>query len=756
MTDPFAEPAVAAAFLARYLADCEAGTVLDRDAYRRMWPGFEALVERELDALESASMPEAAPHAGDEETIGSYRPLRELGRGGQGVVYVAEDVRLRRQVALKVLDGLGPGSEKLLARFRREAEVAARLDHPGICAVLDAGTDGGRAWIAMQLVPGDSLAKRFADSRARIADGATPAPPFPPRTREHVDRVAALFERAARALHAAHEAGIVHRDVKPGNLALHEEERPVWLDFGLARDDSGEDAQLTHTGDVFGTPAYMSPEQLRGQARLDRRTDVYSLGATLFEALALRTPFQAPTREGLYRAILEDDAPDVRRFAENVPRDLAVVVASCLEKDRDRRYQTAEDLAEDLRRFVAREPIRARPAGLGLRASRWIQRNTLVAALTAGLLLALLAGLIVTSTLLSRSERARIDLAEAEAEAAAQLDDVLAGQTTRRERRVQAELEAGFQASMGARATDARAHFEAVLAEAPGHVEAIVGRAWCELPDATAALAALDRFGPAAGDAPDVRWMRAFVLEVAGRDDEARALFATVGERESDLRTYLRGLRTVRVFGPDVTPEELRAGLELFRRATQLARRPQFHYYHSWLMAAAYLEEREEMDTAAELLAYHWPDTPAMHEAIAQFYVGVDSGRARLAMERQLELDPSALPCCGLAHLALRDGDTATARAWYDRGIELDPGFAPIRYLRAELLRTQDEGDAARRDLLEAVRLDPSFSPAWSALTEVHRNLDDPEALRRDLAELRRATPASSAPNLRELERLLP
>ncbi len=778
MTDFAEEPAVAAAFLARYLADREAGAVRAAEEYAALFPGFEELVARELRALEADADADGPDPRRDGATIGPYRPLRELGRGGQGVVHLAEDVRLRRRVALKVLDGLGPGSEVLLARFRREAEVAARLDHPGICAVLDAGADGGRAWIAMQLVEGETLARRLARARGGAAgEGAAPAvatggadagdesvaaeedagspPVLPPRTRGELDAAVRFFERAARALHAAHEAGIVHRDVKPGNLAVRADGAPVWLDFGLARDESDDDARLTRTGDVFGTPAYMSPEQLRG-SRLDRRTDVWSLGATLFEALTLRPPFEAPTREALYRAILEDEAPDVRRPAPAVPRDLAVVVATCLEQDRDRRYGTAADVAEDLRRVAAREPIRARPAGPLLRAGRWVQRNALVAALTAGLLLALLAGLLVTGTLLAESERTRIDLAEAEADLQAQLDDVVAGRTTRRERRIQALLEAGFQASMGARAADARAPFEAVLAEVPDHVAAVVGRAWCELPDGAAALAALDRFGPATGGHPDVAWMRGLVLELCGDADAAAPWFARAGERETDLRTYLRGLRTVQAFGPGVAPNDLRAGLALFRRATLRARRPQFHYVHSWLMAAAYLGDEAELDAAAELLEHHWPDASATLEAIGQFYAARDPARARAAMLRQLELEPSAVPCCGLAHLALREGDAGAARRWYDRGVEIDPGFAPIRYLRAELLRGAGELEAARADLRAGLLADPRYSPAWTALGAVHRALDDPAALAADVAALDRAVPDELRGHVRELERLLP
>jgi serine/threonine protein kinase len=211
--------------------------------------------------------------------------IRELGRGGQGVVWLAEDTRLGRKVALKVLNGLGPGAENHLARFRREAELASKLEHPGICGVHDTGIEGGVPYIAMRYVDGETLADKltrlcsrksngdsvsfltFGDSDPEQVPAAEPVTEAKPSVnRAEIDRTILLFEQAAHAFHAAHEVGIVHRDIKPGNLMIEKDGHPILLDFGLARDDSDDaDPSLTQTGDLFGTPAYMSPEQITGR-----------------------------------------------------------------------------------------------------------------------------------------------------------------------------------------------------------------------------------------------------------------------------------------------------------------------------------------------------------------------------------------------------------------------------------------------------------------------------------------------------------
>jgi formylglycine-generating enzyme required for sulfatase activity len=374
-------------FLRRYLADSRAGSKHTVALYQQLYPGHEKLIADEYERLEGGGP------ARPEMRFGRYRVVRELGRGGQGVVHLAVDSQLNRQVALKVLTAVAAFSDDLLKRFRREAEVASRVDHPGVCAVFDAGEQDGMPYIAMRYVDGETLSRRIAMARERGAIETTTGP------------TVELFEKAARALHAAHEAGVLHRDIKPGNVMITRAGEPVILDFGLAR-ALDSDGDLTRTGDSFGTPSYMSPEQVSGQP-LDARTDVYSLGATLYETLTLQRPFEEPTREKLYEAICTRRPADPAKFNPGIGRDLAVVLGCALEVDRGRRYQTALDFAEDLRRVRAFEPIRARPVGPLIHVARWARRNPGLATAIVALFVLLAGALALTLGLLRDTARER-------------------------------------------------------------------------------------------------------------------------------------------------------------------------------------------------------------------------------------------------------------------------------------------------------------------------------------------------------------
>jgi serine/threonine protein kinase/formylglycine-generating enzyme required for sulfatase activity len=360
--------------------------------------------------------------------LAHFRIVDLLGRGGQGEVYRADDLKLQRRVALKVISpaalAMNEASAPMMrARFEREAEVAARLNHPGICPVYEYGVDDGIPWMSMRLIEGEALDRaikasvettgvhpaqvRLSSPVAGSESEETEVLPRSGRTsasspRDEIRRIVSVIESAARALHVAHEAGLVHRDIKPGNLVVTPSGQAVILDFGLARDDSGDGPTLTREGEVMGTPAYMAPEQVEpGLHPLDHRCDVYALGATLFECLALRRPFLAPTRDALARAILNQDAPDLTRLNPAVSRDLAVVVACALEKNPGRRYVSAQAFADDLRRVLRREPIEARPVGRLTRSWRWAQRNPAVAGLLS-LVLILLASAAVLGQLQNR------------------------------------------------------------------------------------------------------------------------------------------------------------------------------------------------------------------------------------------------------------------------------------------------------------------------------------------------------------------
>jgi serine/threonine protein kinase/formylglycine-generating enzyme required for sulfatase activity len=422
------------ALVAALWNDAEAGSLKPLAEYLAKFPGDDRAVAQEYFAVREArvnSTPDSAPggpKGRDDEgidRIGPYVLRRQLGRGGQGAVYLAQDTRVGREVALKVLTSLTGMPRVSIERFRREATIASKLDHPGICTVHDVGLEGETPYLAMKVVPGVSLATRISRARApRQPDdpiGATPETGAErrsrgtedepssgqPKTEAEIFRDVRMIELAARALHAAHEAGVIHRDVKPGNIMITPDGDPVILDFGLAEDLQGDSPSLTATGDLMGTPHYMSPEQLTAHhVRLDRRTDVYSLGVTLYECLTLKRPFESPTREGLYQAILAKEPASARSLNRAVSGDLGVVVATAIEKDRDRRYATALDFAEELRRVRSFEPIRARPAGPLLRLRRWSQRNRALATALSALFVVLAGGLAAALVLLGQKEDA--------------------------------------------------------------------------------------------------------------------------------------------------------------------------------------------------------------------------------------------------------------------------------------------------------------------------------------------------------------
>ena len=370
--------------------------------------------------------------------LGNYTLLKELGHGGQGYVYLAEDDRLHRRVALKILPHAMAFSTSARLRFEREAEVASKLDHPGICTVYETGEKDGIPFIAMQLIKGEALDRKIKSTKAAITEGMTVShlqfetnddtgyeekssiPSLPtPRSRSEIMEIVSFIEGAARALHAAHEAGLIHRDIKPGNIMVGEDGRAVILDFGLARDDSTQLVTLTQTGDLMGTPAYMAPEQLTAnRIKLDRRADIYCLGTTLYECLTLRRPFEAETREALYQAIQFKDAENPQVLNSVIGKDLKVVLETAMEKDRDRRYQTALEFAEELRRVRQYEPVHARPAGPSLRLRRWSQRNPVVAALSTAMFMFLVVGLVWTT--IKKKELAR---AKAKVELESELKD---------------------------------------------------------------------------------------------------------------------------------------------------------------------------------------------------------------------------------------------------------------------------------------------------------------------------------------------
>ena len=353
--------------LERYMEELAAGAQPDQEAYLRAHPELaEALrgIFRTLDFVEATSRSLNTSQLEKDQRLGDYRIVGEIGRGGMGVVYEAVQVSLDRRVALKILPHGALLSGTAPERFMREAGTAGRLHHSNIVPVYAFGEEDGIPFYAMQYIRGCSLADHLAHLRE---SGQTPGPDF-------FRRVATWGRQAAEALAYAHEQGVIHRDIKPSNLLLDDRDN-VWVtDFGLARSDSH--LTITVPGDLVGTARYMSPEQARGGGRhVTERSDIHALGATLYEALALEPAYEGASREDVLNRITGAQPKPLRQVNGAIPRDLETIVAKCMEKQAARRYATAEEVAEDCRRFLAGESIRARRTPWTVKAWRWGRRH---------------------------------------------------------------------------------------------------------------------------------------------------------------------------------------------------------------------------------------------------------------------------------------------------------------------------------------------------------------------------------------------
>jgi serine/threonine protein kinase/Flp pilus assembly protein TadD len=315
-----------------------------------------------LDLLvESDDTRDDSPVSAPLSEFGDYELFEELGRGGQGVVYRARQRSLNRTVALKIV-GLGQwASTPQLKRFRQEAEAAASLEHPHIVPIYEIGEHDRSCYFSMKFVEGGQL------------DAALEKEPMAPR------RIAELMAKVARTVQFAHEHGILHRDIKPGNILLDNSGQPHLTDFGLARLVERE-STITNSRDVLGTPSYIAPEQASGHIKdVTAAVDVYALGAVLYHMLAGQPPFVGITHYETVRMVLEAEPKNPRLLNQTIDRDLATICLKCLEKEASKRYSSAEALAEELERWLRNEPIKARRSGAITRGRKWLQRNPAVA-----------------------------------------------------------------------------------------------------------------------------------------------------------------------------------------------------------------------------------------------------------------------------------------------------------------------------------------------------------------------------------------
>lgn len=437
-----------------YLAELEAGRTPSRSQFLARYPDLQVPLAACLDGLElvhkaagssSGSQPSLRATLGEidfanADPLGDFRIIREIGRGGMGIVYEAFQLSLGRMVALKVLPFASALNPRNLQRFKNEAQAAAQLHHTNIVPVYAVGHERGVHFYAMQLIEGQSVSALIRDLRtqagkttgeaASSARGVLPQPvpvPRPPRKpksgaetislatgslstqrshrgAEFYRTAARLMVQAATALEHAHSFGIIHRDIKPANLLI-DTRGNLWVtDFGLAQ--MFADGQLTHTGDLVGTLAYMSPEQAGGSGTpLDYRTDIYSLGATLYELLTLEPLFGGNNRPALLHRILNDEPCPPRSLDRAIPVELETIVLKAVSKNPVDRYKTAQEMADDLQRFLDNKPILARRPALVDRVRKWGRRHPSMVVAGVLLLVFSIAGLMVNNYMLAGEKR---------------------------------------------------------------------------------------------------------------------------------------------------------------------------------------------------------------------------------------------------------------------------------------------------------------------------------------------------------------
>ncbi|MBK8976830.1 MAG: serine/threonine protein kinase [Planctomycetes bacterium] len=608
----------------------------------------EAAVARDRDAV-----------AGGPALLGGdFELLEELGRGGMGVVFAARQRSLDRRVAVKVLADPRGVAPRSVARFRREATTAARLRHPHIVDVIATGSEpDGTHWFAMELVDGEPL-DRFVAGRTS-ADG----------TRD-LRSIVELVALVADALHHAHEAGVLHRDVKPSNVLVTRRADgtplPVLTDFGLAREL--DLPSLSRSGELTGTPYYVSPEQARGSGDVDRRTDVFSLGVTLFEVSTGTRPFEGATSEAVLRAVLEREPPDPRRLQPTLPRDLAAILLKALEKEPARRYATAGELAADLRRFLEFRPVLAKRASALRRVVRGARREPVRAALIAVLAVAVPAVAVLLGNLWSQRRAAVV------------------GERVLRRQTVEDLLLDAARAKFLQDAVAADAIHGRLLELAGDEPTAVVETALYfgrvtrgGRPDRPErALAVLDAAAPLAADEPAIRRLRAAMLDALGRTGEAAAARAGLGEPATPLDLYVAGRAAMdRVRQGDDTA--IPAACEALRRAVLRSRKPDPALLCE-LYVAAFLAGDEALERdVSEALVHLWPGAPAAWVFRCFYFDGRDDARAAATARHLLAVEPDFWWAhFKLGELAHRAADLDTAAAELTAGWQRFDGYLPL------------------------------------------------------------------------------
>lgn len=684
--------------------------------------------------------------------VGRFLLVRHLGGGGQGSVFLARDPESGRDVALKVLPR-EPSTEASRERLRREAAVSARIDHPSIRKVLEVCEQDGTTCVVMEYVEGRCLDQRIREERAAAADPAALGSP------DRIAEIVRFFERAAVALHAAHRSGFVHRDIKPANLLVASDGRPVILDFGLARDDSASHAGPTATGEIVGTPRYLSPEQIEGRAEaIDCRTDVWSLAVTLQECLTLEPPFRGNTRESLYRAIFTQLPPDPRALVPGIPRSLGAVLLRALEKDPARRHADAGAFAADLASVRERRPIPLWRTTLAGRLLAWVRRRPALAGLVAAsaLLVTLLAGAIGVAA--AREEDLRRGLEE----------------SGRRER--ESALASAYLHLAEGSPREAVAAFRLLASGADPEPDALAGLGLALLAapacDPAEVLALWDRHRTVVARCPELGLLRADALRRLGRGPEADALESGVAPTSTARGFFIQGLRAIQR-GHAGDAGSFRAATAHLKEAVLHSRSARAIHVFELAHAAAHSREDALAAEAAAAIEFRWPES-----GVARFWLGfvrvhLDPPRAipdfrraialgcrptgayinlsillrslgqmdegRLAAEEALAIDPGNPTAHLILSLIRTDaGDVEGALRAVERAIDLAPRLASARFHRGGLLHRSGRLREASTAVRESLELEPANAETMASLGAILRDEglyeESEEVLRRAIA----------------------
>lgn len=656
-----------------------------------------------VDRFLAAAFPQRSegPRLAPGQEVEGYKLRERLASGSMGEVWRAEQIALgNRSVAMKFVLPQH-ASERGRAFFAREARAASRINHPGIVAVLGSGSAQGIDWIAMELVHGSRTVRTLLDERQRLEQ----------LPEDHDRFVARLVARVAEAMQVAHAAGVVHRDLKPANILLTGDDRPKVTDFGLARLE--DESQLSRSGEFAGTYSYASPEQIGARrSTIDHRTDIFSLGVILYELLTLQRPFLGDTTQQIAAQIIAKEPSDPRSIRSRVPRDLAVIVARCIEKDHGRRFQTMADLAAELRRHLEGEPIVTQPLPAWGRALRWISRNRLKSAV------ATLAMVLVATVLATQ-------------------DEYLQARAARRSAALEERIATGFDRLGAALFPEAREAFEQALEMAP------------ESPDALAGLAlGLVRSGDSSTAAQVLRERGDMVaryrglgelLELAetGSPRGAHREDAADGSDASALDCFLEA--EITATQPEAMPmASIEEMSRLYRRAILTSERARPLFFYGWVRS--FLEERARLrangeDRAlpealevAEVLRMLRPQDPRtrLHVAMALQAGGqVEEALEEFeALGQPLAEDPvywSRLSSC-LVLLGRKQEAIAACR----RAVELGPASASAHVDLGNSLDQAGDREGALASYRRAVELDPSqvlaFYHGANSLAALGRN----------------------------------